>query len=1166
MIKKSLLLLFAATVTCWQSMNAQTDLIKATPLSPNAASLAKYIESPTGSFTGVPPISLPLVSIKASDIQINVAMNYHAGGNRVETVGSWVGMGWSLTGIPSISRQIKHIPDEGLGGFFFKPAPTETVKYISDNREQPGVNFYTLLSMVLDNVIDTEPDIFNFNLQNESGKFFYNQATESFNTFPKSNVKIVRTGTPYAAFTITDEQGITYYFDVLENSISQGSQSNPNPPTTSTWYPSKIISSTGKDTVFFEYSTENQVSRNNFGSTYLIPLDLDLGLLSWCDENNAKGELINNFATTYTYAKVPSKITYSLGSINFEKNAIEREDLEGGYTLKTVAWKDNADKVAKQYDFYYSYLSGNSTSDAMYAVSLPRERKYLLLDSLVEKGGTLSSKHGFKYNKQNTPTSRISTAQDEWGYYNGRTLNSTLRPRIYPKTYNLDGGAPAQYLTVGSDRSIDPLYNQFGMLQTILYPTGGRTDYAFESNQATQVSEGQLMGYYTTQSAAIEVADGETTNWPTTALYQTYFTVGNPKDKILNNNNNDGGALVKIEAGYFGCDLRNGSSLCAQIAIRSVSGTPTNINMPISANKPDNSTDIETYLPNGTYKIEASFNQTPAQYDNFYIMASWKSLDSSKLGVDPMVGGLRVKKISHYTSVNETVPSLETEYKYTMGLNSTKTSGEIFSSYSPIYSKRIETSRGSYQLLVAQPAFQTVLESGSCVGYKKVLSFTKSKDNTEQSATEISFVIAPDETLTIPPYVTLQNNQILRGKPDSIKTYNIKNGVARKVTEKTFEYEYIDTVTAGQRPYSLAVDHYRIDKPTPTIPVPWSSGLSIYNWMYDYPTYTFLLKKEKERTYDSQSGSTFLETVKEYTHNPGYFHVIQEKTTNSDQSVKKAVYSRPYDLRQSDIYYQQLFDKNQVDRVVKTETFNGTTLLETSRIKYNDFNGMTLPNEVYRKVMASADEKLIEFNQYNSKGNILEQRKANDVSECYIWDYKQTLPVAKVLNASPAAIAHTSFEADAFGGWTLDPGYSIQSNAGVTGTKSFNGTIRKTVPAGNYIVSLWVDINTVVNVNGSGGTAGWRNGNWELREWTFTNISQVIVTGGNIDEVRLYPAGAQMITYTFDPLVGMTSQCDINNRILYYEYDGLGRLKAVFDEKRNLLKKNDYQYQTTINQ
>jgi hypothetical protein len=63
-----------------------------------------------------------------------------------------------------------------------------------------------------------------------------------------------------------------------------------------------------------------------------------------------------------------------------------------------------------------------------------------------------------------------------------------------------------------------------------------------------------------------------------------------------------------------------------------------------------------------------------------------------------------------------------------------------------------------------------------------------------------------------------------------------------------------------------------------------------------------------------------------------------------------------------------------------------------------------------------------------------------------------------------------------------------------------------------------------------------------------------------IDEVRLYPVDAEMTTYTFDPLVGITGQCMPDSRIAYYEYDAFQRLMLQRDQDRNIVKKISYNY------
>ena len=62
------------------------------------------------------------------------------------------------------------------------------------------------------------------------------------------------------------------------------------------------------------------------------------------------------------------------------------------------------------------------------------------------------------------------------------------------------------------------------------------------------------------------------------------------------------------------------------------------------------------------------------------------------------------------------------------------------------------------------------------------------------------------------------------------------------------------------------------------------------------------------------------------------------------------------------------------------------------------------------------------------------------------------------------------------------------------------------------------------------------------------------------DEIRLNPSAAQLTTYTYDLLYGMTSQTDPNGKITYYEYDSFNRLKYIRDQDNNIIKKFCYNY------
>jgi hypothetical protein len=207
----------------------------------------------------------------------------------------------------------------------------------------------------------------------------------------------------------------------------------------------------------------------------------------------------------------------------------------------------------------------------------------------------------------------------------------------------------------------------------------------------------------------------------------------------------------------------------------------------------------------------------------------------------------------------------------------------------------------------------------------------------------------------------------------------------------------------------------------------------------------------------------------------------------------------------------------------------------------------------------------IYFDQYTDNGNVLQLHKRGDASISYVWDYLSDYPVAEIKNATVDCIAYTSFEAGGMGGWTMNPGSTINTNGGITGTHSFSGGLSMSVPAGNYTVTLWSLWNGSSTVNGVTGAAIYRKGAYELRMWKLANISNVTIAADAIDEARLYPEGAEMTTSTYNPLRGITDQCDVNNRIVYYEYDGFGRLLRVRDDEKNIIKQYDYRYRVPAN-
>ncbi len=238
----------------------------------------------------------------------------------------------------------------------------------------------------------------------------------------------------------------------------------------------------------------------------------------------------------------------------------------------------------------------------------------------------------------------------------------------------------------------------------------------------------------------------------------------------------------------------------------------------------------------------------------------------------------------------------------------------------------------------------------------------------------------------------------------------------------------------------------------------------------------------------------------------------------------------------------------------------------------------------------------VNFPLYDANGRILEQHKTNDIKEAYIWDYGKAFPVAKAVNANNNDIAFSSFEADESGANLL----INQANIIADPTGAFTGkkyysltypplpyssqpiTITISNPGKEYRLNFWYKepINNqqplLVHTWPSGlydvitpfaGSIKIRNG-WRYSEYIIpaswdgylTLIKGYSSSTTYIDEFRFYPAQSQMTTYTFDPLIGMTSETDVNGKTTYYEYDALNRLAYVKNENKDIVKAICYNY------
>lgn len=266
------------------------------PPAPNAAALAQYADVPVSKYSGVPNISIPIYTINTGGYQLPIILSYHASGIKVQQEASSTGLGWALNAGGVITRQIRGIDDFNSitdhKGFFTAPAlPSYGSSMPADLAVLPNGNYYapSIFDSFLkidcpqsytpeldDNyctailIADTESDLYSFNFGSYSGKFVVNKDGSTVLFSPESGIiiKVIDSN----SWQATTNDGIIYKFTKKEYttpySFSQD-QYGTNLPFAvggsadfeyiSSWYLSDILLTNGEN-ITFNYTDLNTES------------------------------------------------------------------------------------------------------------------------------------------------------------------------------------------------------------------------------------------------------------------------------------------------------------------------------------------------------------------------------------------------------------------------------------------------------------------------------------------------------------------------------------------------------------------------------------------------------------------------------------------------------------------------------------------------------------------------------------------------------------------------------------------------------------------------------------------------------------------------------------------------------------------------------------------
>ncbi|MEP5340209.1 MAG: RHS repeat domain-containing protein [Algibacter sp.] len=269
----------------------------------------------------------------------------------------------------------------------------------------------------------------------------------------------------------------------------------------------------------------------------------------------------------------------------------------------------------------------------------------------------------------------------------------------------------------------------------------------------------------------------------------------------------------------------------------------------------------------------------------------------------------------------------------------------------------------------------------------------------------------------------------------------------------------------------------------------------------DVPVYWYKKDKTDVTQYFYNSSGTLIDqliTSTDYTYNSLNQEVQKTVTANSKEQILETSYKYAHDLNDT-----RLIADNRISIPLETKTLENTQIINHSKTQFDDSELLYLPKEVFSKKGAlvdinNSDDRKYTFDSYEN-GKITQYHIENGITTSIIWGYNEQYPIAKIENADYSQVSSQVSNLQ-----TL----SSQDNDHCLDSENCNEKNLRTA------------LTTLRN-----------------------SLPETMVT-----------------TYTYDPLIGVTSVTDPKGYTMYYEYDDFNRLKQVKDADGNILSKNEYNY------
>lgn len=1105
------------------------------PPSPEVAALAKYADVPVSLYSGTPTINIPLYELQERDLTLPISLSYHASGHKVEDEASRVGLGWSLNAGGVITRSTRGAPDEHpTRGFLHQAAEMGSRDVYLAGTNEKKFGWYDAMAR---GCRDVEPDVFYFNFAGYSGKFQFDwDGSIVIASGSKLSITPIGRNPNIQGWEVRTPDGLRYVFNVQETSSTRYSPASFDPvnhcrfsialeESLDSWHLAEIRSPYTNSSIYFQYDDYFQTSERWSMETQVH------------NQHLAPATPSKERMTTDTQGRYLRRIWTSSGetTIEFIPGAA-RTDVEGTgsrelHALGAVQVRNRNETIVRHWDFGYDYSVGRLT-----------------LRSAQEKiGNHAKPPYQFAYYSGGLPDP-LSLHRDHWGFYNNNSARTLIPPTVAHRF-----GGPVELLS-GADRSPAPNKLTVGMIKKVTYPTGGTDSFEFEPHEYSYEQSRKL-------EAEVTIPKGSSVTVVT--------DVNRGKQEDIENFTLLKQTDLKLLADFsiFECGFGCGAS---RPVLTIETSTGTEVFRTIGSIPPERfSTTIRSLDP-GQYKFIATANPLSVNLGRLAVRASlsWDEPTGDFYTERKQGGGVRVAKITSTFGFDN--PDKVTNYIYSKQDENEEISAGSLLESGYVYEKWI-----TYVIGGSVPPEENIDEfeekfvrfsqnrsalgttQGSHVGYSQVtVVYGDSEENGRTVYKYTSPINAPDSPHFDIPFAPATSREYKRGLLKEQLDYGSNSTVpTRKITHGYYSNEHIilglkvGWAQPGDSRANTGVDY--LDR----------YALGLYANVIGYSR----LIETKELLNDAFGGHEKMNAF-EYDED-GHKQLSKETTVDSEGNDIVTRYKYPSDYPTGiNSALDRMVEFHMLNPVVEKVTYkeerNGPRLKVLSAFKndYGLFAGLVRLGQAnsakigmpigtmnpFQAVQRLYEPRLI-YHHYDNFGNILEHSQPNGMRTAYMWDENATLPIAKVDHAKANQIFFTSFEdADA-----TTTAYAH------TGKRSKRVNQRYAVPPaklpqepGDYILSYWKKVGA---------------GSWQKEEKVISNyrLGDSITTntiGGHLDEVRLYPVGARMTTFTYQPLVGRTTETDFNNLSTYYEYDELGRLITTKDHQKNILEHYEYQF------